>query len=195
MGPGIIIPLLLITIVVPVGIAWAKTNLKGTAAGGGDEPVVAPSARLTSNALRELPVPPWRVIYEIADEKLGGVGHVLIGPGGIFAMQTSLEPLPPAATGDPDPHDVARSAITRGPLDDALGRCAMASDRLVQIHWGVVEGPHAAAVETLPGTIAVDGRAIGTWVDSLPDDALTPAQVDLAWQTVLTSIGRPDPLA
>jgi hypothetical protein len=24
---------------------------------------------------------------------------------------------------------------------------------------------------------------------------LSPAQVDLAWQTVVTSIGRPDPLA
>jgi hypothetical protein len=42
---------------------------------------------------------------------------------------------------------------------------------------------------------AVNGRSLQEWADSLKQQALTPAQVDLAWQTVLTSIGRPDPLA
>ena len=42
---------------------------------------------------------------------------------------------------------------------------------------------------------AVDGRQLQTWVETASDRNLTPAQVDLAWQTVVTAIGRPDPLA
>lgn len=195
MGPGIIIPVIFIAIVIPVGYTWAK-NLKDAGAGGGtDESAPPPSARLTSNVLRELASPPWRVVYEIADDKLDGVQHVLLGPAGIFALETSMEPLPQMTDAEPDPHEVARVAISRGGLDDALSRCAMSSDALVTAHWGVSEGDQGPAIDVLPGLVAVDGRAIPAWTDSLSGDGLSPAQVDLAWQTVLTAIGRPDPLA
>lgn len=192
MGPGIFIPLLLISIGVPVALAWAKKNLKEAAANSRDDPVTAPAARLTSNALRELSTPPWRVIYEIANDKLGGIEHVMLGPAGVFAIQTSMETLPESAAADPDPHTVAQAAIIRGSLDDALGRCAMSSDRLVRVHWGA--GASGSA-DLMPGLTAVDGRSLIEWTEKLPDRGLSPAQVDLAWQTVLTSIGRPDPLA
>lgn len=193
MGPGIIIPLVLVAIIVPVAFTWAKKNLKDGGARSSDEVVVTPSARLTSNALRELPIPPWRVVYEIAEEKLGGLGHVLIGPAGVFAVQTSMDPLPEPIP-DPDAHTVARAAIARGGLDDALRRCGMSSDRLVTVHWGANADGSPIAVETVPGAIAVDGRALTGWAAGLTGD-LSPAQVDLAWQTVTTAIGRPDPLA
>ena len=38
------------------------------------------------------------------------------------------------------------------------------------------------------------GRALTDWTASLDQHTLTPAQVDLAWQTITTAIGRPDPL-
>ena len=63
MGPSIIIPLLVIAVVVPVALTWAKKQFKDGGAGVVDEVAVAPSARLTSTALRELPSPPWRVVY------------------------------------------------------------------------------------------------------------------------------------
>ena len=192
MGPGIIIPLVVIAIVVPIAFMWAKNSLKDGTARTGDDVIVAPSARLTSNALRELPAPPWRVVYEIAEEKLGGLGHVLLGPGGFFAVQTSMEPMPEPVA-DPDPHTVARVAIARGDLDDALRRCAMSSDRLLVVHWGARVDGAAIAVKTLPGAIAVDGRSLQQWAASLPDGR-SQAQIDLAWQTVTTAIGRPDPL-
>lgn len=193
MGPGIIIPVVLVAVVVPAAFLWARATFK-RGGGAGAEPDHDPKVRLTSTALRSLPAPPWRVVHEIAADRLGGIEHVLIGPPGIFALVTSMDPLP-APIADPDPHDVGRAAIVRGGLDDALRRCAMSSTSLVTIHWGVNPPGAAASLEVLPGSTAVDGRALDRWADGLAGGALTPAQVDLAWQTVLTSIGRPDPLA
>ncbi|HZB39705.1 MAG TPA: hypothetical protein VE487_01995 [Ilumatobacter sp.] len=197
MGPGIVIPVLLVAIVVPVALVWARRRFKEGGAVA-DELPAAPAARLTSNALRALDSPPWRVVYEIGHERLGGVEHVLIGPAGIFAMVTSMDPLPRPIT-DPDARAVAAAAILRGALDDALRRCGMTSDRLINMYWGMNEVDAPSSVEALPGTTAVDGRHVHDWAagaaagrDGPP---LSPAQVDLAWQTVVTAIGRPDPLA
>ncbi len=191
MGLGIIIPVVVIAIGMPLALAWAnKTFKSGTGAEG--DVVHAPAARLTSNALRTLATPPWRVVYEIGDDKLGGIEHVVIGAAGVFALQTSMDPLPVAVEPNPDPHEIAQAAIVRGSLDDALARCAMSSDRLVRVHWGAGA---SGAVDVLPGLTAVAGASLGEWTDSLAGQSLSPAQVDLAWQTVLTSIGRPDPLA
>jgi hypothetical protein len=192
MGPGIIIPVILLAVVVPLGLTWAKKSFKDESDDLG--PVGAPSARLTSAALRELPAPPWRVVYEIADDKLDGVAHVLIGPAGVFAIQTSMDPLP-VAVAEPDPHDVANAAVVRAGLDDALARCAMESRCLVTVHWGVREADDDPVVDVVTGHVAVDGRSLPAWTDSLGSNVLSPAQVDLAWQTVVTAIGRPDPLA
>jgi hypothetical protein len=194
MGLDIIIPLIVLAVVVPVALTWAKKTFKDNLGSDHDDPVVPPSDRLTSNALRELESPPWRVVYEVAPGKLSGVGHVLIGPAGVFALCTTMDPLPHTPTTDADASAIARAAITRGGLDDALRRCGMSSDRLVMVHWG----PNDTAeikVDVMPGVIAVDGRSLAAWASTAGADVLTPAQVDVAWQTVVTSIGRPDPLA
>jgi hypothetical protein len=197
MGPGIIIPVLIVVIVVPLVYVWLRRRFKDLA-GGTDELPSAPATRLTSNALRSLESPPWRVVYEIAPERMSGVEHVVIGPAGVFALVTSMDPMPKPIA-NPDPHAVAAAAIMRGGLDDALRRCAMSSDRLVRIQWGVNDPATPASVDLLPGATAVDGRHLGEWAASLSaghdGPLLSPAQVDLAWQTVTTAIGRPDPLA
>lgn len=194
MGPEIIIPIVILAIVVPAAIVWAKRRIRDVANEPIDDAFVAPSDRLTSNALRELESPPWRVVYEIPHDKLGGIGHVLIGPAGIFALRTIMDPLPPQPDDEPDARAIGEAAVARGELDDALQRCAMTSDRLVWVHWGVNEGSDVA-VELMPGVIAVDGRELAAWAAGRSDEAFTSSQVDLAWQTVTTAIGRPDPLA
>jgi hypothetical protein len=103
-----------------------------------------------------------------------------------------MEPLPEAAEDEPDAHEIAEAAIARGGLDDALRRCGMASDRLLHVHWGAGPG---GFIDLLPGVTAVDGRSIMAWAESLDGQAFTSTQVDLAWRTVLTSIGRPDPFS
>ena len=193
MGPGIIIPVLLVAVVVPVAFVWARRRFKEHGEFGGESPT-APAVRLTSNALRTLASPPWRVVYEIAADRLDGVEHVLIGPSGVFAVETSMEPLPEPIA-DADPHAVAAAAIMRGALDDALRRCAMVSDRLVRIQWGANTAGAPVSVELMPGVTAVDGRRITEWARAATTGhdgpPLSPAQVDLAWQTVLTSIAAP----
>jgi hypothetical protein len=105
----------------------------------------------------------------------------------------------PVAIADPDPRAVAAAAIRRGGLDDALRRCAMTSDRLITMHWGTNDGAAPISVDVMPGASAVDGRHVRDWADRAATERdgqpLSPAQVDLAWQTVVTAIGRPDPLA
>ncbi len=194
MGLDIIIPVVLVTLLVPVAIMWAKKNFKDNVGSDHGDAFVAPSDRLTSNALRELESPPWRVVYEVAHDKLGGVGHVLIGPSGVYALRTTMDPLPHTPTTDADASAIAQSAIARGGVDDALRRCAMSSDRLVVVHWGVNDTAEIK-VDLMPGATAVDGRSLATWAATAGPDTLTQSQVDLAWQAVVTSIGRPDPLA
>jgi hypothetical protein len=192
MGPGIIIPLVIVAIVVPIAFTWAKKTFKDGGASDDSDPV-APGIRLTSNALRDLPTPEWRIVHEIAEDKLGGVEHVLIGPPGILAIQTSMDAVPAPPGDDTDVDAQAVAAIVRGDLDDALRRSAMASDRLVRVYWGAPVDGTPAAIEQFPGLTAVDGRRLAEWVETLPA-SLSPSQVDMAWQTVTTAIGRPDPL-
>lgn len=192
MGADIIIPLVILAIVIPAAFWWARTRLKESPTSEADS--LPPTGRLTSTALRELESPPWRVVYEIPEEKLGGIAHVLIGTPGVYAMQTNMDPLPAAVDGAPDPQTIGRSAIARGALDDALARCGLASDRLVVVHWGRTDAD-APSVDVVPGRTAVDGHRLTDWAASLGPDVLTGGQVDLAWQAVVTAIGRPDPLA
>lgn len=194
MGLDIIIPVVVIVVVVPGAILWARKTFKDSVGLDRHDAFVPPSDRLTSNALRALESPPWRAVYEVAHDKLGGIGHVLIGPAGVFALRTTMEPLPQTPTIDADASAIARAAIARGGVDDALRRCAMSSDRLVMVHWGANDTAELK-VDLMPGVTAVDGRSLAAWAATAGPQTLTPAQVDLAWQTVVTSIGRPDPLA
>ena len=93
MGPGIIIPVLLLAVVVPVAFVWARRRFKEPGSVAANCRRRRP-IRLTSKALRTLESPPWRVVYEIGQARMGGVEHVLVGPGGIFAVVTSMDPMP-----------------------------------------------------------------------------------------------------
>ena len=64
----------------------------------------------------------------------------------------------------------------------------------VALYWGRADDSDAAVVDIAHGSIAVSGHRIDDWFDSLPTTGLTPMQTDQAWQTVVTGIGRPDPL-
>lgn len=196
MDLGIIIPLVVLAIVVPVVAVWTRQRFQDGANAASDALSTAPAARLTSGALRDLPSPPWRIVYEIADDRLSGIDHVLIGPAGIFGLQTSMAAMPDPPTAEPDARALAEPAIRRGALDDALLRCAMTSTALVHVHWGRRDdGDSASHVELTPGELAVEGRSLDVWAGGIEDEVLSPAQVDLAWQAVVTSIGRPDPLS
>jgi hypothetical protein len=197
-GPGIIVPVVVVAVVVPVVWWLLHSRLRGGAAGSAaSEPVGASGRRITSDALRSLPSPPWRVVPEIADRALGGIEHVLIGPGGIFAVVTSLTPLPtddPAAGAAAGGRAaaMAASAIARLPLDELLAGCRLTSTAHVTVHWGQHGDPGWR--ETAHAALAVAGDRLDAWAASLPE-RLDPADVTAAWRAVTTGIGRPDPSA
>jgi hypothetical protein len=191
-GPGIIIPIVAVAILLPAGLIAFKRYLNSIKP---DTDSALPSgARLTAAALHRLPTPPWRVVHEVASDALGGIDHVLIGPAGILAITTSLSAMPARTAEPPSPETVAKGAIARGELDDVLRRCALESTGHVTVYWGRADEADAVVVEIAHGSIAVSGHRIDDWFESLPTRGLSPAQVDLAWQTVVTGIGRPDPL-
>lgn len=209
MGTGVIVAVLVLAGVAAVGavaVSRSRRTFKQIAEGltvSHEQDHVAQRAamRLTSAALRDLPSPPWRIVHEIGPDRLTGAEHVAIGPAGAFALTTSLDELPsnePAsdAAASPDPAELARVAMTRGGLDDALRRVGMRSAGLVVVHWSTnAEGP--GWVAGAHGATHVDGRRLADWAhpSTHAEAGLTQSQIDLAWQAVVTAIGRPDPLA
>ena len=192
-GPGIIVPIVAVAVVVPTGLVVFKRYLNSIKVqSGSTEPS---GARLTAAALHRLPSPSWRIVHEIANDSLGGIDHVLIGPAGIFAITTTLSKMPAPSSEPPSAETMAKGAIARGDLDDVLRRCALESNGHVTVHWGRADAADAVVVEIAHGSIAVSGHRIDDWFESLATSGgLSQAQVDLAWQTVVTGIGRPDPL-
>ncbi len=118
-GPGIIIPIVAVAILVPAGLIVFKRYLNSIRPGTGSG---TPSgARLTAAALHRLPTPPWRVVYEMHNDALGGIDHVLIGPAGILAITTSLTTMPSQSTERPSPEMIARGAIAAATSTTSCG--------------------------------------------------------------------------
>jgi hypothetical protein len=151
-------------------------------------------ARLTSERLQQLPSPPWRFVLEIGGDRLGGIDHVIIGPSGVIAASTLMFDRP-ADAGTPDPQQMAAAAMMRSPVDELAARAGLSCDTLAKIYWGAPQPERPAALDSGLATVAVEGQRLADWLLTLPPGPLAPAQIDLAWQAILTGIGRPDPLA
>lgn len=192
MSPGIIIPIVLLFVFLGGGLAWYKQAMKNMAPDS--TPRHVNGARLTSERLRALPTPPWRFVFEISEDKLGGVDQVIIGPSGVIAVSTQVLDRPTPAD-HPDPHLVANAALMRGPVDELAKRAGLSCDFLAKVYWGTAQPERPAAIQSMHATLIVEGQRLNDWLLTLPPGPLTPAQIDLAWQAILTGIGRPDPLA
>jgi hypothetical protein len=184
------------------GVALARRLRRPTPPSERDDPAIptaAAAARLTSTALVRFLPEGWRLVPELAADALGGIEHVAIGPAGVFAFASSMDPLPEAGptAGAGDPRVVANSAIRRAELDAALaaGAPGVDSRALVTVHWGrrPTEAVPPPWQHVAHGTIAAAGRELDQWFASLPGDTLTPARVDQAWHAVLRGAGRPVP--
>lgn len=151
-------------------------------------------ARLTSERLQQLPSPPWRFVLEVAEDRLGGIDHVIIGPSGVIAVSTLMLDRP-AGAGTPDPQQMASAAMMKSPVDELAARAGLSCDTLAKVYWGAPQPEQPAALDSGLATVAVEGQRITDWLLTLPPGPLAPAQIDLAWQAILTGIGRPDPLA
>lgn len=198
MGPGIVIPLVLIPLLLVGAFTWYRRSI---AAMGPSDAKPVSGTRLTAESLHRLDSAPWRVVYEIGGA-LGGVDHVVIGPPGVIAITTIVADRP-----DPDrllaaagaAQLTAEAAVERGPVDE-LARPSGVPCRLSgRVFWGTADPNRPAFDDVAHGNHLVEGQRLAAWLDTLDhpsnlEPRLTQSEIDLAWQAIVMGIGRPDPI-
>ncbi len=195
MSFGIIVPLILLPIILVVVFAWYRRSMTGL---GTVESKPVSGLRLSAEALHRAP-PPWRVVYEIGGA-LGEIDHVIVGPGGVTAITTVVadRPNPDVLLGArTEAVLVSEAAIARGPLDELLRAAAASCDHWARVYWGTPDPNRHAADGLVHGSVLVEGQRIDEWLSSLVDHASAPIdaqRIDEIWRTIVTGIGRPDPL-
>ena len=196
-SPGIIIPLITLPILMIGVFVWYRRSIAHL--GPGDSKPVS-GWRLTAEALHRSPSPPWRIVYE-GGGALGDVDHVIVGPAGVTAVTTLVadRPDPASLRGvRADAILVSEAAVARGPLDELLRAAEASCDHWARVYWGTPDPRRSAAEQLVHGSVLVEGQRIDEWLVTLAAQTSTPldpGRVDLIWRTVVTGIGRPDPLA
>lgn len=197
MSVGIIVPLIILPVLLVGGYVWYRRSLADMRP---DQAKPVSGLRLTAEALHRAPAPPWRVVHEIGGV-LGDVDHVVVGPPGVVAITTVVADRPdPARLRDASSEAVlvSEAAIARGPLDELLRATAASCDRWARVHWGTPDAGRSAAEDLVHGSVLVEGQRIDEWLAEMAADAAAPldaGRIDSIWRTVVTGIGRPDPLA
>lgn len=196
MNLGIIIPLIVLPIVIVGAFVWYRRSIADMRP---DEARPISGLRLTAEALHRAPAPPWRVVYEIGGA-LGDVDHVIIGPAGVTAITTVVADRPDAdqlRSARSDAILVSEAAVARGPLDELVRAVGASCDRWARIYWGTPAPERPAADDVVHGSALVEGQRIDEWLAALAAATSTPldaGRIDTIWRTVVTGIGRPDPL-
>lgn len=191
--PNVLIPLVLFTAALIGFFVWYRGKIKDLKIDSGDRPIA--SGRLTTERLRDLSSPPWRVVFEISEKHLGAVDHVVVGPSGVLAIETVAGDRPAGGNAINEAQLIANAAITRGDVDDLATRVGASCKTLVRVYWGTPDPEAPAGVQVVPGLITVEGQRLNDWLVTLPPGPLQPAQIDQVWQAITTGIGRPDPLS
>ena len=196
MDLGIVIPLVLLPILLIGAYVWYRRSVAALAP---DEAKPVSGVRLTAEALHRHGGAPWRVVYEVGGA-LGGVDHVVIGPPGIIAVTTLVADRPtPSHLLDTvgESRLVSDAAVARGPVDEIARPSGVGCRLSARVFWGSPDANRPAFDELVHGSHLVEGQRVDEWLDALARSAPEPLQaaaVDRAWRTVVTGIGRPDPL-
>lgn len=195
MSPGILIPLVALPILLVVGYVWYRRSIAGMRPA---DPKPVSGVRLTAEALHRAPAP-WRVVHEVGGA-LGDIDHVLVGPAGVVAVTTVVGDRPdPTALLDARAEAllVCEAAVARGPLDELLRAADTSCNQWARVYWGAPDARRPAVEQLVHGSALVEGQRIGEWLDALATSTeapLDPSRVELVWRTIVTGIGRPDPI-
>lgn len=193
---GIIIPLIVLPVVLIGAVAWYRRSMADLRP---EKAKPVSGVRLTAEMLHRLGSPPWRIVYEIGPA-LGGVDHVIVGPPGVIAVSTTAADRPPVqrlldTAGNAQL--MADAAIARGPVDELARPAGVACQLSARVYWGAPDNSRPAFEEVASGLHLVEGQRLAEWLDALRSAAapdLQPTHVDLAWQSIVMGIGRPNPL-
>lgn len=179
-----------------VAVASALWNWTVQASGTAPSMMGELGEQWTARELRKLRRHGWRVINHVT-LKTRDIDHVLIGPGGVIAVETKWTAKP--WTWDPiDQRIVEAARIARAHAHDLglwreLKRLCVGDVSSVTFLWGDGARGIAPGAE-LDGTSIVTGRTVDQWRSGLDRDRLTPAQVEAAWQAVDAQCRLRDPL-
>lgn len=196
MSLGIVIPLIVLPIAIIGAFVWYRRSIVNMTATG-TKPLSG--VRLTAEALHRAPSPPWRAVYEIGGT-LGNVDHVVVGPPGAIAITTLIADRPERAQvvgSRSEAQLVSDAAIARGPIDDLLRTIGESCTRSATVYWGRPSS-QLAGEDLVHGSQLVEGQRLDEWLGALVDQTEVPLdqpRIDAVWRTIVTGIGRPDPLA
>lgn len=148
----------------------------------------------TASELRPLRRSGWRLVNHLL-VKPGDVDHVLIGPGGAWAVETKWSATPWQLT-PPDERVRAAAEQVSGSarrlrLWTEFRRTGVPDVHAVVVLWG----PGSAQLHVPPegldvgGVAVLPGPAAERWRDTLRRDVLTDAQVDQAWEVLDRQVG------
>lgn len=149
--------------------------------------------QLTASELRPLQRHGWRLVNHLT-LRTYDIDHVLVGPGGAYAVETKWSAHP--WTLEP-PEDRIRNAA-RQALGNALDlqrwsnlrRAGVIQVTPVVMLWGAGTRPGDTPPTDLDSSTHVDGVRVvlgptaSHWRSTLPHGVLTPDQVDAAWQVL-----------
>ena len=186
---GVIVGVVLATV---PSVIWSWTiQITGTA------PIMMgdQAEQWSAQELRKLRRQGWRVVNHFL-LRHDDIDHVLIGPGGVWAVETKWSKSWDTGFARDREHEAvtqARSSARSMTLWDPIRRRGL-QVRPVVVLWG--GGPHAWAeserVRVIDGVPVVAGLALDEWTDALPADVLDHDGVDEVWSVVEAQASRRD---
>lgn len=212
---GFLIGLLAVTLIV----AWLMPTefLRGLAAGAmlvagpamlwswtlqvtGTAPVMMGdmAEQWTASELRKLRARGWRIINHFVLAK-GDIDHVLVGPGGVYVLETKwsasswLSDFGQARLHDAVAQTKANARVLRlwHPL-----KSRQVSVEPVVVLWGggVKDWPDLERIRRLDGATVLTGHALSTWAAGQSATALGAEQIAEAWTALEAQVTRRDPI-
>ncbi len=150
----------------------------------------------TAQELRKLKRRGWRVVNHLM-LRTWDIDHVLVGPGGIFAIETKWSSRP-WELDPPEDRVVAAVRNTKANARDLslwqpIRATGAGQAQGVLVLWGGGENADGSSrSRTLDGVIVVPARAIDAWRDALPALGLDASQVEACWQALEHQVGVRD---
>jgi hypothetical protein len=179
-----------------VGVPLLIGTLVVSATGTAFRSMGADAERWTASALRRARPRGWRLVNDVSLGH-GNIDHVLVGPGGVIAVETKWT----AASADTrygrDFWDRAVAQIQSNARSLRLWanlRTIGAQVHAVLVVWGPGSRdlPNDEWFATDSGVVVVSGRALRTFVRQLPVDDLYGSQIERAWHVLDQQVAARD---
>ena len=151
--------------------------------------------RWTASELRTLQRRGWRLVNHVMWQR-HDVDHVLVGPGGVFVVETKWSSRSWGLTGE---DDRLEAAVERARSNARRVQLWLRGEGVTAVHpvvmiWGAgtSDVPPERAVQATGDAVVVMGPRAALWRSSLPDGVLTAAQVDAVWRVLERYVARRD---